>query len=82
MKDMTLSDIEKRTREIKESFSHIDFENSSDKKALKDGLDTIKHEAAALWLQACRCLYQEEHAKVSGKNITWNLLPYDVQVIG
>jgi len=60
IQDMNLEDIQKRTLEIKESFAHIDFENSSEKDALKSGLEAIKLEAAALWLQACKCLYKQE----------------------
>ncbi len=82
IKNMTLSDIKKRTSEIRESFSHLDFENEDDLNAIKSGLESVKYEAAALWLQACRCLYNQENSTSSWKKITWNLLPYDVQVIG
>ena len=82
IQDMNLEDIQKRTLEIKESFAHIDFENSSEKDALKSGLEAIKLEAAALWLQACKCLYKQEFQLESWKKIVWELLPYDVQIIG
>ena len=82
IQDITLNDIQKRSLEIKESFAHIDFENDDDKDTLRESLESIKYEAAALWLQACRCLYKQEFTLDSGKKIIWELLPYDVQVIG
>ena len=82
MWNMTLSDIQKRTWEIKESFSHLNFENESDGDSLKKWLESIKHEAAALWLCACRCMFKQTYTLESWKQITWELLPYDVQIIG
>lgn len=82
LQNVTLDDIKKRTHEIQASFAHLDFEDSKDLKALKEGIESVKHEAIALWLQACRCLYKKGFALPSGKEIIWELLPYDVQIIG
>ncbi|NDK10141.1 preprotein translocase subunit SecA [Candidatus Gracilibacteria bacterium] len=80
--DMTLEDIEKRNLEIKASFSHLDFQNPEDSKALSQGLESVKHEAAALWILTCKLLFGKTFTTESGKEVTWNMLPYDVQVIG
>lgn len=74
-------DIQKRTFEIKKSFEGINFETPEGTIDLKEGLASIKHEAAALWLQACTLLYGKTFTLPSGKEIQWNMLPYDVQII-
>jgi len=79
--DMTLEDIEKRNLEIKASFSHLDFQNPEDSKALSQWLESVKHEAAALWILTCKLLFGKTFTTESGKEVTWNMLPYDVQVI-
>ena len=80
--NMTLEDIKKRTTEIKKSFEGIDFETEDGTKALKEWLGSIKHEAGALWLRACACINNQTHTLPNGKELEWNMLPYDVQVIG
>ena len=82
IKSLTLSDIQKRNSEIKAGFVHLDFENPVDRKAIEEGLQSIKHEAVALWLQACSCLYKKSFSLEWWKEITWELLPYDVQILG
>jgi hypothetical protein len=79
---MTLEDIQKRNGEIKASFEHLNFQNPSDSKALKDGLESVKHEAAALWILTCKLLFGKTFTTESGKEVSWNMLPYDVQIIG
>lgn len=79
---MSLEDIQKRTLEIQASFAGIDFETQEGTKALKEGLANIRHEAAALWLRACSLISGQTFTLPSGKEIVWNMLPYDVQIIG
>lgn len=79
---MTLEDIVRRSAEIQSSFEGIDFETPEGTKALKEGLKNIRHEAAALWLRACSLISGQTFSLPSGKEIVWNMLPYDVQIIG
>ena len=79
---LSLEDIQRRTQEIKESFLHINFETGEGTKALKEGFESIKHEAAALWLRARSLIYWKTFSLPSGKEMIWEMLPYDVQVIG
>src|SRR3989339_1893161 len=63
------SDIPQKTAEFKQRF--------------KDGqsLDDLLPEAFALTKYACRVLIGEKWL-VRGKEITWEMIPYDVQLIG
>lgn len=79
---MTLEEIQARTSEIKTSFSGLDFNSPDGTKAISEWLESIKHEAAALWLRACTLISEKEHTLENWKTIYWNMLPYDVQVIG
>lgn len=80
--NMTLEDIQKRNREIISSFDDIDFLSDEGTKSMREWLESIKHEAGALWLQACRLISGKEHTLENGKTLYWNMLPYDVQIIG
>lgn len=78
---MTLEDIQQRNREIRESFQVVDFTSSEGTSYLQNSLEAIKHEAAALWLRACDLISGKTFTLENGNTITWNMLPYDVQVI-
>ena len=80
--NMSLEDIQKRTQEIKESFSDFDFETPEGTKSIQAWIEEIKHEAAALWLRACQLISGKEHTLENGNTLYWNMLPYDVQIIG
>ncbi len=80
--DMTLAEIQKRTQEIQESFSGLDFDTPNGTKAIQEWLESVKHEAWALWLRACDLISWKEHTLENGKTLYWNMLPYDVQIIG
>lgn len=79
---LSLEDIQKRNREIIASFQGIDFETQDGTKAIKEGLESIKHEAWALWLRACSLISGKNHELENGKTLHWNMIPYDVQLIG
>lgn len=80
--NMSLEDIQKRSQEIKTSFENLEFESEDGTKAISEWLESIKHEAGALWLQACSLLSGKTHDLENGNTLEWNMLPYDVQVIG
>ena len=79
---MSLEDIQKRNLEIRQSFEGIDFMSIEWSKAIQEWLESVKHEAAALWLRACSLISWTTHILGNGKEIEWNMLPYDVQIIG
>ncbi len=78
----SLSDIQAKTSKIKENFKDIDFENPEGTKLLSEWLENIKYEAAALWLVTCKLIAWKTYSLPSGREVEWNMLPYDVQVIG
>ncbi len=79
---MTLEDIQTRNNEMKAAFQWLDFTKKEDSKSIHDGLESIKHEAAALWISACKLLAWKTHTSSSGKEMSWDIVPYDVQIIG
>lgn len=75
-------DIKNKTQEFKAKFEWLDFKNPEDSKTIKKIIDEIKLEAFALVKTACKNISWEEFELKSGKKITWNMVPYDVQLIG
>jgi len=67
MGHLSLEDIQKRSHEIQTSFSGINFENEDGSKAMIEGLESIKHEAAALWISACKHISGKDHELENGK---------------
>lgn len=80
--DMTLVDIQYRSEEIRASFTEIDFTTWEWTRNLKEGLESIKHESAALWLRTCTIISGKTYTLDNGTLLDWNMIPYDVQVIG
>ncbi len=78
----SLSEIQSRTNEIKIRFQDIRFENPEESKRLSQELEAVKHEAAALWLVACKLISWKSYTLSNGREFEWNMLPYDVQIIG
>lgn len=48
----------------------------------KEILESIKHEAFALHRRACEIIYGKSFDLGNGNVIEWNMIPYDVQIIG
>lgn len=63
-------------------FQGLDFKNPDDSEKIRTILNDIKEEAFALVKQACKLLNGKTFVLQSGKEITWNMIPYDVQLIG
>jgi preprotein translocase subunit SecA len=57
------------------------MDNSDDRSRAREIIESIKHEAFALHRRACELIYGQKF-EVSGHKITWNMIPYDVQLIG
>ncbi len=77
----SLEDIQNKTSEFKAMFEWLNFENEEDSKKIKEILETIKLEAFALVKTACKLIYLKEFELEDWKKITWNMIPYDVQLI-
>ena len=50
--------------------------------AIQTKLEETKHEAFALHRRACELIYGQKFDLGNGHEVTWNMIPYDVQLIG
>ncbi|MDP5038989.1 MAG: preprotein translocase subunit SecA, partial [Candidatus Gracilibacteria bacterium] len=80
--DFTLDDVKNKTEELKSFFLDLDFENQDDSKKIKDLLNKIKVDAFANLKQACKLINGQTFEIENSRKITWNMIPYDVQLIG
>ncbi|MAL64725.1 MAG: preprotein translocase subunit SecA, partial [Candidatus Marinimicrobia bacterium] len=67
-----------------EALKNISDNKSRDEKILKaeqDALDSIMTEAFAIVKVVCKRMCGESW-NVSGQNVTWNMVPYNVQLLG
>jgi preprotein translocase subunit SecA len=58
------------------------MDDSGDRKKAREILESIKHEAFALHRRACELIYGQSFDIWGGHMIEWNMIPYDVQLIG
>jgi preprotein translocase subunit SecA len=75
-------DIKNKTAELKTLFIGLDFTKKEDSLQIKKILEDIKVDAFTLVKQATKLLYGKKFTLPSGKEIVWNMIPYDVQLIG
>ncbi|NUJ97954.1 preprotein translocase subunit SecA [Candidatus Gracilibacteria bacterium] len=75
-------DVKNKTLEFKALFTGLDFKKSEDSEKIKKIIEDIKVDAFALVKQATKLLYGKIFTLPSGKEIVWNMIPYDVQLIG
>ena len=77
----SLEDVQNKTSEFKVMFEWLNFKNEVDSEKIKETLDVIKLEAFALVKTACKLINNKEFTLSDWKTITWNMIPYDVQLI-
>lgn len=78
----SIEDIQEKTREWMGLFEWLDFTKSNDSEKIKSLQEDLKVDAFALVKQACKLLNGKTHTLPSGKEFYWNMVPYDVQLIG
>ncbi len=81
-KNYSIEDIKAKTNEFKQKFEGLDFKNPEDSKKIKNILEEIKLEAFALVKTACKIINWKEFELKSGKKLIWEMVPYDVQLVG
>lgn len=79
---LTENDVKEKTAWFKALFEWLDFKKEDDSKKIRQILDDIKVEAIALHKQATKLLFWKIFELQSGKKLEWNMIPYDVQIIG
>ncbi len=78
----TLEDVKNKTEELKALFTGLNFQNPEDSKKIKETLKDIIAPAFANLKQATKLINGKEFELPSGKKVLWNMIPYDVQLIG
>ena len=80
-KNFSEEDIKNKTKEFQALFEWLDFHKEADSLEIKESLENIKLEAFALVKTACKLINEKTFDLPSGKSITWNMIPYDVQLV-
>lgn len=75
----TISEVQAKTHEFQSKFEGLDLDE--DIKEIKERLNGVKHEALALHRRACEIIHGQVF-EFGEEKIEWNMIPYDVQVLG
>lgn len=75
----TISEVQAKTHEFQSKFEGLDLDE--DIKEIKERLNGIKYEALALHRRACEIIHGQVF-EFGEEKIEWNMIPYDVQVLG
>jgi preprotein translocase subunit SecA len=78
----TLEQVQAKTHEFKSRFSGLNIEDETDLKEIRIRLESIKHEAFALHRRTCEIIYWQKFDIGWESPYEWNMIPYDVQLIG
>ncbi len=78
----TVEAVQAYTAKLKAEFVGLDIRNPEDLKEIKRRLESVKHEAFALHRTACRIIAGQEFVLEDGHSVVWNMIPYDVQLLG
>lgn len=79
--EFNLDQIKEKTAEFKSKFEWLDFKKNEDSIKIKEILEEIKIDAFALHKRACTLISGQTFTLSDGRNIEWNMVPYDVQLI-
>ena len=80
--NFSLEDVKNKTLEFKEMFTELNFQNVEDSKKINQILKDILVPAFANLRQATKLINGQEFELASWKKVIWNMIPYDVQLIG
>lgn len=78
----TIDQVQAKTHEFQARFTWLDIEDEDNLNIIKTKLDETKYEAFALHRHACELIYGQKFDLGNGIEVTWNMIPYDVQLIG
>ena len=79
---LTVEQAQAKTHQFQSLFEGLNMDDLEDRKKAKDILKSIKHEAFALHRRTCELIYGQSFDIGNGNTIEWNMIPYDVQLIG
>jgi preprotein translocase subunit SecA len=78
----TIEQVQAKTHEFQSRFAGLNTDDEEDRKKMKEILEEIKFEAFALHRRTCELIYGREFDLGGSRKMTWNMIPYDVQLIG
>jgi preprotein translocase subunit SecA len=79
---VTIDQVQAKTHEFQARFSDFSIENEEHIPLIKKELEAIKYEAFALHRRACELIYGKKFDIGMSEEVEWNMIPYDVQLIG
>ncbi len=77
-----IEQVQAKTHEFQSRFTGLNIQDADDLIEIKKRLKETKYEAFALHRRACTLIYGQEFEWQQGEKVTWNMIPYDVQLIG
>ncbi|MDD2565319.1 MAG: preprotein translocase subunit SecA [Candidatus Gracilibacteria bacterium] len=81
-KELTsIEKVQAKTREFQAKFDGLDYKDKEDYSKIKALLSEIKLEAIAVHRIGCKLINGKEF-DLGDKKITWNMVPFDVQLVG
>ena len=78
----TIEQVQAKTHEFQSRFSGLNIDLESDFESIKNILESTKYEAFALHRRACQIIYGQKFDLGNEHIVEWNMIPYDVQLIG
>lgn len=78
----SIEQIQAKTHEFQTRFEGLDIDSNQDLIEVRRRLDEIKYQAFALHRRACELIYGKTFDLGNDHKIEWNMIPYDVQLIG
>ncbi len=78
---LTMEEVKAKTKEFMSKFEWLDFQKKEDSIKIKEILEELKPSAFAIVKQTCKLLNWKTFELSEWKVITWNMIPYDVQLI-
>ncbi len=78
----TIEQVQAKTHEFQALFSELNIDTPENEKKVREVLESIKYEAIALHRRACELIHGKTFTVAGTREIEWNMIPYDVQIIG
>lgn len=78
----SVESIQSRMKELRSSFSGLDYRKAEDYEEIRKRLNEAKHEVFALHRRACSLIAGQTFTLEDGRETVWNMVPYDVQLLG
>ncbi len=78
----TIEQVQAKTHEYQSRFEWLNVDDIDDRTKVREILESIKYEAFALHRRACELIYGQTFDIGNGHSVEWNMIPYDVQIIG